>query len=79
MKKLDNNLLQIDGCDSFLPALNPLEKLSDELSLPVNIHEIMISSQEQADQFRFVGSLTIKIYGIDLEPADRNIQHFGLT
>jgi hypothetical protein len=41
-------------------------------------HPVAVSSQEQATEHRCLGSPTVQINGLDIEPAARVSMNFGL-
>ena len=72
-------ILHTEGCQSYLPALNTVENILNELSMKADINNVLITTTEEADKFKFIGSPTIQVNGIDIEPGARTVQMFGLT
>ena len=61
-------VLYSPGCPALAPSRELIEKVSRELSLPVIIREVIVSTEEEAQKLRFPGSTTIRINGRDIEP-----------
>jgi len=68
MNQVEVELLYSEGCPAFPQSKGLIEKVSSELSLPVIIREILVSTEEEAQKLRFPGSTTIRINGRDIEP-----------
>jgi hypothetical protein len=67
----------IDDCPSHEQALERLRKVLVEEGVNVNIDVIKIESDEQAKRLRFLGSPTILLNDIDIDPKANN--HYGLA
>lgn len=60
-------LLYIDGCPSYEHALRNLREVIAEDGLEIIVELINVTSPNQADRLRFLGSPTIQIDEVDLE------------
>jgi hypothetical protein len=72
-------ILYSEGCTSAPPTLELVKNISEDLNLPVNIETVMVSTLEQAQEFNFLGSPTVQIDGVDIEPSARDSAAFGLS
>jgi hypothetical protein len=69
-------LLYFDGCPSherLRPVLNTLVAANG-----IRLEELRIESAEQAERDRFVGSPTVRINGVDVEPGAQERTDFGM-
>ncbi len=69
-------VLYFEGCpshDRLLPVLHELAAKHD-----VAIEQLRIETAEQAEQSRFLGSPTVRVNGIDVEPGAEKRRDFGL-
>ena len=69
-------LLYFDGCPSherLRPVLNTLAAANG-----ARLDELRIESTEQAERDRFLGSPSVRINGVDVEPGARERTDFGL-
>ena len=66
------------GCPNLTPTINLIEKVGRELGIAVTTNRVLISSPDQAAELRCLGSPTVQINGIDIEPAARGSINFGL-
>jgi hypothetical protein len=67
----------IDDCPSHEQALARLRKVLVEEGVSLQIDVIKIESDEQAKRLRFVGSPTILVNDIDIDPQTND--HYGLA
>ena len=54
-----------DGCPHFRTTVNLVQKILEEHGLSLPIIEISVGNDQEARQFRFVGSPTVRINGVD--------------
>ena len=72
-------LLYWDGCPSHPEALRDLRAALDELGHPeLEVALVEIATEEQASEYGFVGSPTVRIDGVDLVPPPED-EPPGLT
>jgi hypothetical protein len=71
-------LLWWDGCPSHPEALEELRRILAEEHVGTGVALIEVTSDEQAQRERFIGSPTIRINGEDIVPAGDQEQ-FSLT
>src|SRR5260370_29271494 len=72
-------LFYFDGCPNHPPALERLRQILRQEGLPDHVEEINVASPEDAQALAFLGSPTIKINGVDVEPAARDSQAYGMA
>lgn len=63
-------LLYFDGCPSYEHALRNLREAIAEEELDTIVELINVTSPEQVERLRFLGSPTIQIDDVDLEGPD---------
>ena len=66
------DLLYFAGCPSWRQALANLEMVIQEEKLDVTVKQIEVSSDKEAVQYRFLGSPSFQLDGVDLWPASRD-------
>jgi len=60
-------LLSFDGCPSYEYALRNVREVIADEGLDASVELINVTSAEEAERLRFLGSPTIQIDGVDLE------------
>ncbi len=71
-------LFYFDGCLAYQTALKHLEEVIKEKKLDAGVEMIKIESDEQALRDRFLGSPSIRINGLDIEPGVEKIKDFSM-
>lgn len=77
-KSIQIRILHTAGCPNLSPTIDLIEKVGNDLGITVDIERAEISSVEQAVKLRCLGSPTIQINGLDIEPVARGSMNFGL-
>jgi len=72
-------VLYTEGCPATPKTCELIAECLSELGLDVELRKVLIASQEEAERRRFLGSPTVQINGIDIDPAARDSEGFGLT
>jgi hypothetical protein len=76
-KALHSNVLYFKGCPNHEPAVEQVRKALRSEGLPILVNEVEITDPAMAQKFGFLGSPSIRIDGIDVEPGAREIKSFG--
>ena len=71
-------ILYFDGCPNHEPAQALVSKVAGELSLEPELRLIRVADQEDAERLRFLGSPTIRVDGVDVDPQTANREQFAL-
>lgn len=67
-----------EGCPNYQKAYNFLQEVLEGEGVKAEIELIVVKTEEEARRYRFIGSPTIHINGIDVEPGARRAREFGL-
>jgi hypothetical protein len=71
-------VLYIDGCPHFPATVDAVKKSLAQLGLTCPITEMSVTDQNMAVRFGFLGSPTVRINGLDIEPSARQRTAFGM-
>ena len=71
-------VLYIADCPNHKPAVERVRDALRDACMPEMVQEVEVSSQADAEAMRFLGSPTVQVNGLDVEPEARAVQHFGL-
>lgn len=77
VKTLKIEILYFDGCPNHLPAVERVREVLQEMNLPDAPIEVRITDPAMAKPLRFLGSPTVRINGLDIEPGARDSDQFG--
>ena len=72
-------ILSIEGCGGTEETIKRVEKTASDLGISIDCEHILIQTQEEARQYRHIGSPTVQVNGLDIEPDARVSNRFGLT
>lgn len=72
-------ILYFDGCPNHHPAVALVERVSKELGIEPNLQLVNVPDQAAAQQARFLGSPTIRIGGIDVDPRTEERDDYALS
>ncbi len=72
-------MLFFDGCPNYLAARELVERVLAEESVAADVESIRITDQAGAEERRFIGSPTVRVDGLDVEPAARDVTDYGFT
>ena len=63
-------------CENRAMAVNVVERVAAEMGIPVAVEEIDVTSEAQAKKRRFLGSPSIRVDGLDVEPGTNGSTDF---
>ena len=71
-------LLYFSGCPTSQEAEALIEDVVRSLGAPADIESREVKEAEEAARLRFLGSPTIRVDGMDIDPAARSSTDYGL-
>jgi mercuric ion transport protein len=71
-------VLYIADCPHHRPAVERVREVLRNAGRTGVMEEVEIRSNADAQRWRFVGSPSVRVNGLDVEPEARTVQHFGL-
>lgn len=72
-------VLYFEGCPNHEPAVRLAREVLAELGKDVPVEVVEITSPEDAERLRFLGSPTILVDGVDVEPSARTRADYGFS
>ena len=72
------DVLYFEGCPNHVPTLERINEVLREEGCDAEIKEILVQDVAAAQNLMFLGSPTVRVNGIDIEPAALGRQDFGL-
>lgn len=76
-KALQVVILYTEGCPATPMTTELVEECISETGLHANLRKILVGSQKEADDWKFLGSPTVQVNGIDIDPSVRDSNVFG--
>ncbi len=75
--KVEVKVLFLEGCDNTPPTMGLIEQIALESGIEIDLKAVPVETQDQAQQWKFLGSPTVQINGLDIEPSARSATAFG--
>jgi hypothetical protein len=72
-------ILYFDGCPNHEPALALVERLSRELGIELELQLVNVPDQATAERLGFLGSPTVRVGGIDVDPSTEERRDYALS
>jgi len=70
-------VLHTGGCPSTPKTVERIRECTSELVITTDLREVLVRTQEEADAWRFLGSPTVQINGLDIDSSARTSTSFG--
>lgn len=71
-------VLVLEGCPHIEAALARVRAAHDAASVGVEVRVVQIEDDAHARRVRFLGSPTVRVDGVDVDPSSRQRDDFGL-
>jgi hypothetical protein len=72
-------ILYFEGCPHHLPTVALVKEVVAKLGKEVQIEEVEVTSPEDAVSKRFLGSPTVLVNGVDIDPRARKRTDYGFS
>lgn len=76
--EMNIEILYFDGCPNHGPALQRVQDLLREESMSAEISQILVCDPALAREIGFLGSPSVRVNGLDVEPAARTAHEYGM-
>ena len=71
------DVLYFKGCPNHMPAVEQVREALRTEGVEASVNEVEITDPVMAQELSFLGSPTIRVNGLDVEPEARGVQSFG--
>lgn len=72
-------ILYFDGCPNHHLAIALVERVSRELGITPDVQLVRVPDQQAAQRLRFLGSPTIRVGGVDVDPEAEERDDYALS
>ncbi|MEE9524803.1 MAG: hypothetical protein V3V59_08670 [Thermodesulfovibrionales bacterium] len=76
---LNVKVLSIKNCSAAPPTIELVQSVAKEMNVAIDLKRVIVETPEVAKKERFIGSPSVQINGLDIDPAARKINSFGVT
>lgn len=79
MRRPRVEILYFEGCPNHGPARALVERLARQLHIEPEIKLVEVADPEAAVALRFLGSPTVRVNGVDVEPGAKERRDFAFS
>lgn len=72
-------VLYFEGCPNHEPAVSLVERIDRELGTDAEVKLVHVPDQEAATRLRFLGSPTVRVDGVDVDPLTTQRSDYALS
>jgi copper chaperone CopZ len=73
------SILYFEGCPNHRPTVDLVGALIRDLGLDAVVEEVELTSPDEVERLRFLGSPTVQVDGLDIEPAARSRKDYAMS
>ena len=73
------DILQFDDCPNVGPTVERVRGVAARLGVEIDLHVVNVASHQDALRQRFLGSPTVRVDGVDIDPSAQTRSDFGLS
>jgi hypothetical protein len=78
MRTKQVEVLVFEGCPNLEPTVERVREAIAHARVPAELRVVRVENDADAKRLRFLGSPTVRVDGIDVEPATLGREDFGL-
>jgi hypothetical protein len=78
-KIMQVKVVSLEKCSATQPTIALVKETAGEMGISINFVHIVVNTTEEAYEHRHIGSPTVQINGLDIDPLARDITQFGIT
>jgi hypothetical protein len=76
--RMQIEVLYFEDCPNHLPTVERIDAVLREEGCSAAVREVLVPDVQTAQRVNFLGSPTVRVNGIDIEPAALDRKDFGL-
>ena len=78
MQPVEVEILRSPSCPSAEAVVGAVGRVAAETGVAVRVSERVVTTPQEADDLRMLGSPTVRVNGRDVEPGAEALEDFGL-
>ena len=72
-------VLYFEGCPNHRPTVDRVREIIERSGLDEEVFEVEVLDLEKAQQLKFLGSPSVRVNGVDIEPEARTRTDYGFA
>ncbi|MDF1553229.1 MAG: hypothetical protein P1P84_09215 [Deferrisomatales bacterium] len=78
-RAIEIRVVSTEGCVGAPLTVARIRAAAAEMKLTISLREVVVATQAEAEELRMLGSPTVQINGLDLDPSLRGETQYGFT
>lgn len=78
-RPIEVKVLYTQGCPALQGTIELIEKTALETGVSIELDKVVVASIEQARELKFLGSPTVHVDGLDIDPLALDSNSYGLA
>jgi Thioredoxin domain len=74
---VDLQVLYVEGCANTPATIEMIRQVAASLGIQIDLSMVLVKTAQQAHEMRFLGSPTVLVNGLDMDPSARHSTAFG--
>lgn len=76
-QSVDVRVLYTEGCSATPATVDLINNVAAEMEIEISLQSILVEAPEQASGLKFLGSPTVQVNSLDIDPAARTNVDYG--
>jgi len=72
-------VVSLEKCSATDHTISLVHEVAREMGVEMEFEHVVVKTPEDASVHRHIGSPTVQINGLDIDPGARSISQFGIT
>ncbi len=72
-------VVSLEKCGATPPTIALVKEVAMQMNIAIDFKHVVVNTAEQAIEHRHIGSPTVQINGLDVDPEARGVEQFGIT
>lgn len=72
-------VVSLEKCSATGQTISLVHEVAREMGMEMALEHVIVKTPEDASVHRHIGSPTVQINDLDIDPGARTINHFGIT
>ncbi len=78
-KIMQVKVASLEKCSATQPTISRVKEIAEDMGIAIDFSHVVIRTAEEAKKHRHIGSPTVQIDGLDIDPEARDVAQFGVT
>lgn len=76
---MEVKVVSLEKCSATDLTISVINEVAKEMDVEISLEHTIVATREDAVAHRHIGSPTVQVNGLDIDPGARDIKQFGIT